>query len=174
MNKLETNNRADHVRSSGVLDSAHDTKKRRGYFGIGIENTKTKMNIGTLWRSAYGLGAAFIFVIGNRYKSQASDTVKAMRHIPLYHFDTFEQFYENMPKDCLLVGVELHERSRKLEGYGHPERAIYLLGAEDHGLSKTAITKCHSIVEFDSKHCLNVAVAGSIVMYDRQCKTFNK
>lgn len=145
-------------------------KSRRGYFGIGIENTKTKANIGTLWRSAYGLGAAFIFVIGNRYKKQASDTVKAMRHIPMYHYDTFEQFYENMPKDCLLIGIELHSRARELSTYGHPERAIYLLGAEDSGLSKKALEKCHSLIQFKSNYCLNVAVAGSIVMYDRQTK----
>lgn len=143
---------------------------KRGYFGIGIENTKTKANIGTLWRSAYGLGAAFIFVIGERYKKQASDTVKAMRHIPMYHYDNFEQFYDHMPKDCQLIGVELHEKARELSGYGHPERAIYLLGAEDSGLSKRALEKCHSIIQFESKHCLNVAVAGSIIMYDRQSK----
>jgi len=142
----------------------------RGYYGIGIENTKTKMNIGTLWRSAYGLGASFIFVIGNRYKKQASDTVKAMRHIPMYHYDTFDEFYDNMPKDCRLIGVELHEKARDLATYGHPERGIYLLGAEDNGLTKKALEKCHSLIQFDSKYCLNVSVAGSIVMYDRQTK----
>ncbi|HEC36625.1 hypothetical protein LCGC14_1312390 [marine sediment metagenome] len=96
----------------------------RGYFGIGIENTKTKANIGTLWRSAYGLGAAFIFVIGNRYKKQASDTVKAMRHIPMYHYDTFEQFYENMPKDCQLIGIELCKSMKKLTYKGKPVKVV--------------------------------------------------
>lgn len=144
--------------------------KNRGYFGIGIENTKNKANIGTLWRSAYCLGAAFIFVIGNRYKKQKSDTVKAMRYIPIYHYDIFKDFYFNMPEDCLLIGVELNEKARSLEGYGHPERAIYLLGAEDVGLSKIALENCHSLIQFESKYCLNVSVAGSIVMYDRQQK----
>jgi len=144
--------------------------KNRGYFGIGIENTKTKANIGTLWRSAHGFGAAFIFVIGNRYKKQVSDTIKATRHIPMYHYNTFEQFYENIPEDCLLIGVELNEKARFLESYGHSERAIYLLGAEDVGLSKIALEKCHSLIQFESKSCLNVSVAGSIVMYDRQQK----
>jgi len=146
----------------------------RGYFGIGIENTKNKANIGTLWRSAHGFGAAFIFVIGRRYKKQVSDTIKATRHIPMYHYDTFKDFYFNMPKDCILVGVELNEKARFLESYGHPERAIYLLGAEDHGLSKIALENCHSLIQFESKSCLNVSVAGSIVMYDRQAKIRNK
>lgn len=147
---------------------------KRGYFGIGIENTKTKANIGTLWRSAYSLGASFIFVIGNRYKHQASDTVKTMKHIPLYHYDTFEEFYKSMPKDCMLIGVDNLSGARELEGYGHPERAIYLLGAEDNGLTKKALEHCHSLVKFNSTYCLNVSVAGSIVMYDRQTKTLSK
>lgn len=119
------------------------------------------------------MGASFIFVIGNRYKHQASDTVKAMKHIPLYHYENFDDFYKNMPKDCKLIGIELNEKSRELSNYGHPERAMYLLGAEDHGLSKIALEKCHSLIQFDSKHCLNVSVAGSIVMYDRQTKIKN-
>ena len=149
-------------------------KNTRGYFGIGIENNKSEINIGTLWRSAYSLDAAFIFVIGNRYRHQASDTVKAMRHIPMYHYDTFDQFYENMPKDCQLIGIEIHEKSKDLINYCHPERAIYLLGAEDDGLSKKAIEKCNHLVKFKSKYCLNVSVAGSIIMYDRQTKSEQK
>lgn len=30
----------------------------RGYFEIGVYHPKTPMNVGTLWRSAYQLGAA--------------------------------------------------------------------------------------------------------------------
>lgn len=149
-------------------------KNTRGYFGICIENTKTKANIGTLWRSAYSFGAAFIFVIGNRYKKQSSDTETTMQHIPMYHYDTFEQFYENMPKDCRLIGIESDEKAKDLGKYVQPERSIYLLGAEDNGLSKKALEKCHSLIQFESKHCLNVSVAGSIVMYDRQTKINNE
>ncbi len=42
-----------------------------------------------------------------------------------------------------------------------------LLGAEDHGLSKIAIEKSQFLVKFKSEFSLNVAVAGSIVLYDR-------
>jgi tRNA (guanosine-2'-O-)-methyltransferase len=47
---------------------------------------------------------------------------------------------------------------------------VYLLGAEDHGLSKMAKEKSHYLVKFQSILSLNVSVAGSIVMYDRQAK----
>jgi len=44
---------------------------------------------------------------------------------------------------------------------------VYLLGAEDHDLSKKAIDKSLFLVKFSSVESLNVAVEGSIVLYDR-------
>lgn len=144
----------------------------RGYFGVGIENCKTGANIGTLWRSAHNLGAAFIFVIGKRYEFQSSDTTKAWRSVPLFQYLTFDEFYGHLPHDCRLIGLEFpHPTARSLAGFHHPERAVYLLGAEDSGLTQKAKDKCHHIVYIESKMCLNVAVAGSIVLYDRCAKT---
>jgi tRNA G18 (ribose-2'-O)-methylase SpoU len=143
---------------------------RRGYFAIGIEHTKSVVNVGTLFRSAYSMGAAYIFTIGRRYKQQASDTTKTWRHIPLLHYHTFGDFYKQLPHDCRLVGVEILPEARPLPGYTHPERCVYLLGAEDHGLSKEAVTRCHDLVVLPGERCLNVSVAGSIVMYDRHAK----
>lgn len=142
---------------------------KRGFFGVGIENTKTHQNIGTLWRSASIMGASFMFTIGKRYKKQASDTMSSWKHIPLYNYDTFEDFYKSLPYDCQLVGIELDERSIPLHEFKHPERCVYLLGAEDIGLSKSASEKCHKLVQLKGDYCMNVAVAGSIVMYQRLC-----
>jgi len=142
----------------------------RGYYGIGICNGKTEANVGTLWRSAAIFGASFIFTIGERYKKQASDTMKAWRHIPFYNYKTFDDFYKAMPYDCQLVGVELDDRSHKINNFIHPERCLYLLGAEDSGISETALRHCHTIIQLPGDYCLNVAVAGSIVMYDRLIK----
>lgn len=147
------------------------SKETRGYYGIGIFNGKTIENLGTLWRSADLLGASFIFTIGKRYKKQASDTMLSFKHIPLYHYETFEEFYKSIPYDCHLVGIELHETSRPIKEFNHPERSIYLLGAEDEGLSKHIIDKCHHLVQLPGRYSMNVAVAGSIVMYDRIFKT---
>lgn len=140
----------------------------RGYFEIGIYQCKTSENLGTLWRSAYQLGAAGIFLIGSRFRAQASDTVKAHRHIPLREYKDFDHFQGSRPYDCMLIGIEMG--GRPLSGYGHPERAIYLLGAEDHGLPKKIIDECQSIISLEALNTpsYNVAVAGSIVMYHRQ------
>ena len=139
----------------------------RGYFEIGIFNGKTPMNMGTLWRSAYQMGAAGIFLIGTRFAKQASDTVKAWRHVPFREYRDFDHFMDCRPRDATLIGIEMGGRA--LSGYHHPERAIYLLGAEDYGLPKCVADQCTSIVSLDAVNAAsyNVAVAGSLVMYHR-------
>jgi tRNA G18 (ribose-2'-O)-methylase SpoU len=143
----------------------------KGYYGIGIFRGKTVENLGTLWRSADLFNASFIFTIDGRYKKQSSDTSLAYRNIPLYNYDAFDGFYQNMPYDCLLVGIEIDDSSENVQLFMHPQRCIYLLGAEDSGLPKTIIEKCHRLVRLPGRFSLNVAVAGSLVMYDRIIKS---
>ena len=142
----------------------------RGYYAIGIVGSKTPLNVGTLWRSAGIMGAQFIFTCGRRYPKQASDTIKAWKHVPLFEFDCSDDLFNHVPKDCVPVAVELDAKARPLPKYHHPERAIYMLGAEDTGLPKNVLERCRDIVQLPGERCLNVAVAGSIVLYDRLAK----
>ena len=143
---------------------------KRGYFGIGIYNGKVEQNIGTLWRSAAILGADFIFTIGKRYSKQPSDTMNAPRHIPLYNYADWDDFFNHIPAGCPVVAVELAEKSIPLERYCHRERCIYLLGAEDKGIPPEVLKKCRETVQLLGDYCMNVSTAGSIVMYDRAVK----
>jgi len=142
---------------------------KRGYFGIGIYHPKTTENIGTLWRSAHNFGADFIFTIGKRYKKQASDTTKAERHIPLYEYSSFDDFKAHLPRGCNTVFVEQAEGAKNLKETHHPEACAYVLGAEDYGVPEE-IMRGYQKVFIDTPMCLNVAVAGSIVLFDRQSK----
>jgi tRNA G18 (ribose-2'-O)-methylase SpoU len=139
-----------------------------GYFAIGVEHGKSSANIGTLWRSAHNYGAAMLFTVGRRYRPQASDTTKAWRSVPLLEFATLDDLHAHLPYDCELVGVELDAEAKPLDGFRHLPRACYLLGAEDHGLSNAARTRCHRLVVIPgATRCLNVSVAGSIVIWHR-------
>ena len=142
--------------------------RSRGYFGIAVIHSNYAVNIGTLMRSANIMGAKFIAVIGKKWKHQNSDTLKTYKHLPLYEFATFDEFYNAMPKSCQLIGVEIDSKARDLKGFEHPDRAIYLLGAEDNGIPQRILEECHHIIQLKGNHCLNVAVAGSIVMYHRE------
>lgn len=143
---------------------------KRGYYGIGIYNGKNTANLGSLWRTAANFGADFIFTVGRRYQKQCSDTTKAYRHIPLYTYENYDDFVKHIPYDCRLVAIELDDEAKSLKNYSHPERCIYLLGAEDHGIPQSILQKCKDIIMIDSDRCMNVAVTGGIVMYDRLMK----
>lgn len=145
-------------------------KQKRGYFGIGIFHGKNEENIGTLWRSANILGADFIFTIGKRYSKQCSDTMNTPKHTPLWHFDDWDDMFHHVPYNCPVVAIELDDRSVPLETFVHPERCIYLLGAEDHGLPPEILDRCWATVQLLGDRCMNVSTAGSIVMYDRKVK----
>jgi tRNA G18 (ribose-2'-O)-methylase SpoU len=140
------------------------------YFGIGIYQPKTEENIGTLWRTAYILGAQFIFIIGKKYTRQKTDTTKAWSKIPLFQFENTEAFLNSHPYSCLLVGIEMDKSAENIHKFQHPQRAIYLLGSEDKGLPKQLKQKCHYLVQLPGESSLNVSVAGSIVLYDRISK----
>lgn len=146
------------------------SKNGRGFYGIGIVGSKTSVNVGTLWRSAGVLGASFIFTAGKRYPQQASDTIKAWKHVPLFEFLSSDELFAALPKGCVPVGIEIDPRAQDIRHASHPERACYILGAEDTGLPPRVIARCAQVLQIPGEFCLNVAVAGSIVLYDRLAK----
>ncbi len=150
------------------------TKNVDGYFAIGVFNAKNEHNVGTLWRSAYILGASYIFTVGKRYKKQTSDVVKTWARIPYFHYDTLEDFLENIPYDCQLVGIELTDDAQWISDFEHPKRAIYLLGSEDQGLPDYLLERCQHIIKLKGNSSMNVAVSGSIIIHDRACKVISE
>lgn len=141
-----------------------------GYFGIGIYGSKTPSNVALLLRSAAINGASFVFTVGKRYERHAADTGKFYNHLPVLNFTDAEDFFDHVPYSCPVVAVELCEGSKNLVEYKHRRSCIYLLGAEDHGLPEQVLKRCVETIQIPGKSCYNVAVAGSIVMYDRAAK----
>lgn len=144
----------------------------RGFFAVGIWHPKHENNVGTLWRSATLYDAAFVFTVGARYRRQASDTPNTPAHIPLFHYTDVDDLVKHLPYSAPLVGIELDSRAKDLTSYSHPQRAVYLLGAEDHGLSPEVMDRCHDLVVVPTARAFshNVAVAGALVVADRYNK----
>lgn len=148
----------------------HEQRRNRtGFFAVGVSHPKTEKNIGTLMRSAFLYEAAFVFTIGRRYSRQASDTPYTSRHVPLLHFDDIDDLHHHLPHSAPLVGVELDPRAVPLASFTHPDRAVYLLGAEDHGLTADERDRCHYLVQIESPlpQSMNVASAGALLLYSR-------
>jgi len=140
----------------------------RGYFGIGVERISKPMNVGNLFRSAHAFGADFVFAIAPAVDLNAirkSDTSKTWRHVPLYEFADAAAL--SLPRDCELVGVELLDEAVDLPSFTHPARAAYVLGPEKGELSPALVARCAHVVKIPTSFCVNVGVAGAILMYDR-------
>jgi len=139
----------------------------RGYFAIGAERMSKALNLGNLMRSAHGFGASFTFTIGASYHAMEAraDTSKGQWHLPHYNWSRTPDL--SLPQGCKLVGVELLEDATDLSSFRHPLRAAYVLGPEQGSLSPPLIERCDYVVKIPTRFCINVAMAGAIVMYDR-------
>ncbi len=140
----------------------------RGYFGIGAEGISKSMNVGSLLRTSHAFGASFFCTIGASVDVRemgASDTSGAFGHIPFYEFKNAADLL--LPANTALVAVELVEGAVDLPSFRHPLRAVYVLGPEKGSVSDAMLKRCDHVIKIPMKFCVNVGVAGAIVMYDR-------
>ena len=140
----------------------------RGYFGIGMEGVSKAMNLGALMRTANAFGASFFFTVDAEPRLRdiyRSDTSKSAEAMPFYQWDTVADMV--LPRAARLVGVELTDDAIALPAFAHPKSAVYVLGRERGSLSEAMQDRCEFIVKIPTRFCLNVGLAGALVMYDR-------
>ncbi len=140
----------------------------RGYFAMGAEGISKSRNLGNLMRSAHAFGASWVFTVDAMHEEKElrqADTSGTEGSVPLYNFDNLDAMM--LPKGCALVGIELTDDAIELPSFRHPRRAAYVLGPERASLSAPMVERCDLIVKIPTKFCVNVAIAGAIVMYDR-------
>ena len=142
----------------------------KGYFGIGVEGLSKPLNAGNLFRSAQAFGASFLFTVGASYAERAGrgggDTSHAPGRVPLYAFPDAGAMV--LPRGCALVGVELIDEAVDLPSFRHPARAAYISWVRSATrCPKPVLERCAHVVRIPTSFCVNVAMAGAIVMYDR-------
>lgn len=79
--------------------------------------------------------------------------------------DPFQEFPDLTP-----VAIEVRDNSEELPTFEHPERALYVFGPEDGSLTSATLKHCHRFVAIPTRHCLNLSIAVSTVLYDREAK----
>ena len=140
----------------------------RGYFAIGAEGISKVVNLGNLVRTANAFGASFVFLVDPDVRLRdalATDTSGTARQLPLYQYPSVDAL--TLPRGCELVGVELVDEAIDLPSFRHPSRAAYVFGPERSSLSPAMRARCRHLVRIPTRFCVNLAIAGAIVMYDR-------
>ncbi len=134
-----------------------------------LEELQDPGNVGTLLRTAKGLGWDGVFFLGpccDPWNAKAVRAAKGATFFLPIAFGEWPQLDDFLEKNELhLIGADLHGES--LEHIIPPEQLALVLGNEARGLSPTAKQRCHTITIPLLSHIesLNVASAGSILLY---------
>lgn len=144
---------------------------RRGLRPISIAawNISKEHNVGSLVRTAHAVAAEEVVLVGAREWN-----VEAARTADLYTTVTrvpdLQAFRDHLAAGgWRLVAVELDRRAVPLFEAEYPERPCFLLGAELGGVPAELLDEARLIVQIPQwglVPSLNLAVAGSIVLYD--------
>lgn len=143
-------------------------------FAVAAWEISKEHNVGTLVRTAHAAAAAEVILLGDREWN-----VAAARTADLYtavvqldaDVDAFRAHLDR--RGWNLVAVELATSSVNLFDAVYPDRPCFLLGAELGGVPQELLDDATAIVQIPQwglVPCLNLAVAGSIVVYDHLAK----
>jgi len=142
---------------------------------VTLVNPKFPHNVGAAVRAASCFGVRQVWWTGNR----VTNALKGQRRLPreermrgykdveMRHFD---QVFDQFDDDVVPVAVELRPNSEQLPAFQHPKKALYLFGPEDGSIPQMYLRHCHRFVVIPTAHCVNLAAAVYIMLYDRMVK----
>ena len=118
--------------------------------------------VGQLWWS----GDRVTLDVPKGERLPREERMKGYRDVELYRdIAPLDRFAKGTP-----VAVELRPNSESLVDFEHPDDGIYVFGPEDGSLPKGILSACHRFVVIPTPHCLNLAAAVNVVLYDRRLK----
>jgi len=142
---------------------------------IVLHNPKYPHNVGAAVRAASCFGVKSIIFTGSRVSLNPSKGYRLPREERMKGYKDVMLLNDNYPfnrfnEDVVPVAVEVRENSEPLPIFIHPKKAIYVFGPEDGSISQMMLTHCHRFIVIPSKHCLNLAAAVYLILYDRIAK----
>ena len=142
---------------------------RRLPCAVAIDNPDKEMNIGNLIRTAHTFLCGEIILIGSAsYGGAGSHGIE--RYERMRHFPDRDRFLRWLPESGYAsIAVEIHPEAQRLDRFEFPERPLFLLGNELHGLDERLLAACEHklmIPQFGLVPCLNVNISCSLVLYE--------
>ena len=142
---------------------------------LALINPMLGHNVGGAVRAASNFGAKQVWWTGNRVtldhgkgeRLPREERMKGYKDVELIQFD---EFFDHFPSDIVPVAVERRPNSENLPDFVHPQKALYVFGPEDGSIERVHLQHCHRFVIIPTKHCINLASACNVVLYDRMVK----
>jgi len=139
---------------------------------IVLIDPKYPHNVGQVVRVACCFGIDNVIYSGSRVKLHDT-TERLPREERMRDYADINLLNYDRPFDILHgtpIGVEIRDNTESLPSFDHPEDAIYIFGPEDGSLGRPTLQHCHRFLSIPTLHCLNLATAVSVVLYDRIAK----
>jgi 23S rRNA (guanosine2251-2'-O)-methyltransferase len=140
-----------------------------------LENIRSGLNIGSVFRTADAMQAEHIILTGISVMPPHREILKtaldATRSVPWsYYPTTLEAISDLRKKGYHIAGIEQVHGSISLEKFDIPGRVplALLFGNEVNGLEDTTLAACDSGLEIPqagSKHSLNISVCAGIILW---------
>jgi tRNA G18 (ribose-2'-O)-methylase SpoU len=144
---------------------------RRGLrpMAIAAWNISKEHNVGSLVRTAHATAASEVILVGEReWNIEAARTAELYTTVTqVADIDAFRIHLNS--RRWNLVAVELDSRAVNLFDAEYPDRPCFLLGAELGGVPDELLNASELVVQIPQwglVPSLNLAIAGSIVLYD--------
>jgi tRNA(Leu) C34 or U34 (ribose-2'-O)-methylase TrmL len=144
---------------------------------VALVNPKYPRNVGAALRACSCFGVKQLWFSGNRVSMEPQakgkdrlpreERMKGYKDVDMRNFD---YFFEQFDRDVTPVAVELRQNAELLPQFVHPEKALYVFGPEDGSIDQVLLRHCHRFVVIPTAHCVNLAAAVYLVLYDRMQK----
>lgn len=142
---------------------------------VALVNPRFPHNVGSAVRAASCFGVNQVWFTGDRItmaldkkrRLPREERMKGYREVELRQHD---EFFDQFDPDVVPVAVELRPNAESLPAFVHPEKALYVFGPEDGSLGSNYLRHCHRFLVIPTRHCVNLAAAVYLVLYDRLTK----
>ena len=147
-----------------------DGKDGNGRFkpAVVLIDPKYPHNVAAAIRACSCFGVEQLFWTGHRVRLESFKRLPREEGMKGYKEVVWKN--EERPFDVLRrtpVCVEIGRGSTPLPSFVHPQDAIYVFGPEDGGVPGQVRKHCHHFTYISARHCLNLAAALNVILYDR-------
>lgn len=174
------------AREPFVVSDGEDLRNLRGP-AVVMVNPKFIVNVASMIRNCAAFGIDTLCLTGERIEIPTGKkgkrlprqermreyrTVQVVQHdfpLTLFASSIVPVCVELLPSALplpIVANIDANWGAGKYAGV-HADEAVYILGPEDGSVPAGLRACCHNFVTLPTMHCLNVAQAGGIVLYDR-------
>lgn len=155
------------------FDTPEKEPIRYPWIGI-LDNLRSPMNVGTIFRSADGFGTGELYLTGitpHPPNPKISRTaLGAEEFVPYKYFPSTEEAISHARSlGYSIIGLEVVEPSKTLEELESISNCAFIFGNEEFGITESILSLCDDVVRLPlvgKKNSLNVGNVFSIVAYN--------